>query len=525
MKKETLFGSEAKDLLAKGAQMLHDAVSVTLGAKGKNVVLKLTGGLPIITKDGVTVAGQVWDKDPFVMAGIEVVQQAAFGQYRKIGDGTTSCIVATNAIIQEGLNQIQANKSLSTVELKQGMDSAVKDVSDFLATISNPITDKETLKQIALVSANGDHEIATVVADVVHTVGVNGTIGIEQYEGNKLKYEVVPGCPVESGYYHPNFINTGRRTCVLENPLVLVSDEPIDTIQRIKPFISYAANAGRPLFIIARVYEGDAYNLLLANSNSSNPNAPIGICGIKAPDHGNMTIEVMRDIATLCGATIWSKREGRERGEPTLFGGCAKVEVHADKTVIYSGHGALDAIKNRIELIREQITVTEDAYDKETLKTRYARMDGRVGIIYVGGASNVELEERKARVDDSYKASMAAMEEGYVGGGGIALLAASKHIEAHQEIGARGVGRSIVAKALRVPYDTILSNAGRESSTEYSYPNGINVKTDTVCDMVASGIIDPTKVCRLIVENAVSVASTFLMTECAIVQIDEDRPE
>jgi chaperonin GroEL len=521
MAKEISFNSEAREKLKAGVDALCNAVKVTLGPKGRNVILQKSFGAPNITKDGVTVAKDIELEDPVQNMGAQLVKEVASKTADIAGDGTTTATVLAQAMVNAGFKNVVAGAN--PMDLKRGIDKATKAVIEDLKKQSEVIGDDyEKIKQVGSISANNDEEIGTLIADAMRRVSKDGVITVEESKGTDTYVDEVKGMQFDRGYLSPYFVtNTENMTTEYEEPLILIHDKKISNMQEIVPVLEKVISAGRPLLIIAEDIESQALGVLVVNRLR----AQLKIVAVKAPGFGDRRKAMLEDIAILTGGTVISEEKGYklENVELEHLGRAEKITVDKDNTTIVNGRGTGDMITARINQIKAQIETTTSDYDKEKLQERLAKLAGGVAVLYVGAATEVEMKEKKARVDDALSATRAAVEEGIVTGGGVALVNAIKSIEKLK--GANDdetIGIQIVKKALEAPLRTIAENAGVEGSVvlmeviKSKGATGYNARTDKYEDLKKAGVIDPTKVTRIALENAASIAAMILTTECVI---------
>lgn len=521
MAKELNFNTEAREKLKAGIDKLAEAVKVTLGPKGRNVVIQKSFGAPIITKDGVTVAKEVELDDPVENMGAQMLKEVASKTADIAGDGTTTATVLAQAIVTAGLKSVAAGAN--PMDLKRGIDKAVKQVILDLKKQSEIIgSDYNKIMQVGSISANNDEEIGKLIADAMKRVSKDGVITVEEAKGTDTYVDEVMGMQFDRGYLSPYFVtNADKMTCEFDNAYILIYDKKITNVQELLPILEKVVQSGRPLMIIAEDVESQALGVLVVNRLR----AGLKVCSVKAPGFGDRRKAMLEDIAILTGGTVITEEQGYklENAELTHLGTCEKIEVDKDNTTIVNGKGKDSQIKARINQIKQQIDSTTSDYDKEKLQERLAKLSGGVAVLYVGAPTEVEMKEKKARVDDALHATRAAVEEGIVAGGGVALvraiegLAKVKGSNEDEEIGI-----NIVRKALESPLRTIAANAGTEGSVvlmqvltkKGSY--GFNARTEEYEDLKKAGVIDPTKVTRIALENASSIAGMILTTECVI---------
>lgn len=526
MAKEISFDRDAREQLRAGVDALANAVKVTLGPKGRNVVIQKSFGAPQITKDGVTVAKEIELESAVQNMGAQMVKEVASKTADIAGDGTTTATVLAQAMINAGLKNVTAGAN--PMDLKRGMDKAVKAVIGHLQEQSEIIGDDfEKIQQVAAISANNDSEIGSLIADAMKRVSKDGVITVEEAKGTETYVEEVIGMQFDRGYLSPYFVtNTDDMTAEYENPFILIHDKKVSNLNEIVPILEKAAGAGRPLLIIAEDVESQALGVLVVNRLR----AQLKIIAVKAPGFGDRRKAMLEDIAILTGGTVISEEKGYklENTELEHLGTCEKIVVDKDNTTIVNGGGTQEMIDARISQIKQQIETTTSDYDKEKLQERLAKLAGGVAVLYVGAATEVEMKEKKDRVDDALHATRAAVEEGTVVGGGVALvraIASIKNLKGANED--ETIGVQIVKKALESPLRTIANNAGVEGSVilqrvmNSKGSNGYNARTDKFEDLKAAGVIDPTKVTRIALENASSISGMVLTTECVI----NDKPE
>lgn len=521
MAKEISFESDARQALKNGVDALANAVKVTLGPKGRNVVIQKSFGAPIITKDGVTVAKEIELEDSVQNMGAQMVKEVASKTADAAGDGTTTATVLAQAMVTAGMKNVTSGAN--PMDLKRGIDKAVKVVIENLKSQSEVIGDDfNKIQQVGAISANNDEEIGKLIADAMKKVSKDGVITVEEAKGTDTYVEVVEGMQFDRGYLSPYFItNPDKMLAEYENPLILIHDKKISNMQEILPILEKSLQTGRPLLIIAEDIDSQALGVLVVNRLR----ASLKIVAVKAPGFGDRRKAMLEDIAILTGGTVISEEQGYklENVEVDQLGTAEKIVVDKDNTTIINGKGTADDIKARINNIKQQIEVTTSDYDKEKLQERLAKLSGGVAVLYVGAPTEVEMKEKKDRVDDALHATRAAVEEGIVAGGGVALVRAINALSglkgANED---ENIGIQIVRKSLESPLRTIAENAGVEGSVVFqeikdgkdSY--GYNARTDKYEDLKAAGVIDPTKVTRIALENAASIAGMVLTTECVI---------
>lgn len=532
MSKQLYFNEEAREGLQSGVNKLTKAVAVTLGPKGRNVVIGKKFGSPVITKDGVSVAKEIELKDPIENMGAQMVKEVASKTADIAGDGTTTATVLAQAILNGSLKAVAHGSS--PVEIKKGIDLAVTNVVNMLENMSTPIgMDLEKIKQIATISANNDSSIGELVAEAIKTVGKDGVVTVDESKGIETELKTVEGMQFDRGYLSTFFITDKEKmTSEWDNPLILIYDKKISLIQDLLPVLEKVIGTGKPLIIIAEDVDSEALGTLVVNRVRTG----LKVCAVKAPGFGDKRKELLQDIATITGGVVISEETGYklENVELTDLGEAAKVVVSKDSCTIVDGAGEKEAIVERVTQLKSQIDSSKSDYEKEKLQERLAKLTGGVAILYIGAASEVEMKEKKDRVDDALHATRAAIEEGIVAGGGVALIKCINNLEVLKgETEDVNVGIQVVKTAIQEPLKQICVNAGVESAVIIkdirSYkPNemtGYDARTNQYVDMFKSGIIDPKKVTRVALQNAASVASMIMTTECAVVQIDEDEPK
>ena len=526
--KQVLFGNDARSRMVNGVNVLADAVKVTLGPKGRNVVLERAFGGPTITKDGVSVAKEVGLKDKFENMGAQMVKEVASKTSDNAGDGTTTATVLAQAIVDEGMKYVAAG--MSPMDLKRGIDKAVAAAIEQLHSLSKPTTTSKEVAQVGAISANSDHEIGDIIAEAMEKVGKEGVITVEDGKSLHNELEVVEGMQFDRGYLSPYFINNpDKQVALLENPYLLLVEKKISNIRDLLPILEQVAKSGRPLLIIAEDIEGEALATLVVNSIRG----VLKTVAVKAPGFGDRRKAMLEDIAILTGGTVISSDVGLTLEKATLaeLGSAKKVEVNKESTTIIDGAGKEDQIEARVKQIRAQMEETSSDYDREKLQERVAKLAGGVALIKVGAATEVEMKEKKARVEDALHATRAAVEEGVVAGGGVALIRAKQAIkEIKGDNPEQDAGIKIVLRAMEEPMRQIVRNAGDEPSVVVDRVAngkgnfGFNAQTGEYGDMIEMGVLDPTKVTRTALQNAASVASLILTTECMIADMPEDKP-
>ena len=529
MAKDIKFDIEARDGLKRGVDALANAVKVTLGPKGRNVIIGKAFGGPNVTKDGVTVAKEIELQDPLENMGAQMVKEVASKTNDLAGDGTTTATVLAQAIVKEGLKNVAAGAN--PMDLKRGIDKAVDAIVEDLSKQAKVVgNNSEKIKQIASISANNDEVIGELIASAFGKVGKEGVITVEEAKGTDTFVDVVEGMQFDRGYLSPYFVtNPEKMEAELDSPYILLYDKKVSSLKELLPVLEPVAQSGKPLLIIAEDVDGEALSTLVVNKLRG----ALKIAAVKAPGFGDRRKAMLEDIAILTGGTVISEERGYTLENTTIdmLGTAKRVTIDKDNTTIVSGAGDADTIKNRVNQIKGQMETTTSDYDKEKLQERLAKLAGGVAVLYVGAASEVEMKEKKDRVDDALHATRAAVEEGIVAGGGVALLRAKtvlSKIKADNADEATGI--QIVNRAVEAPLRTIVENAGGEGSVVISKVAegkgdfGFNAKTGEYVDMLKAGIIDPKKVTRVALENAASVAGMILTTECALIDIKEDAP-
>jgi len=527
--KSVKFGADSRDRLVQGVNTLANAVKVTLGPKGRNVVIQKSFGAPVVTKDGVSVAKEVELKDPQENMGAQMVREVASKTADKAGDGTTTATVLAQAIVREGIKYVAAG--MNPMDLKRGIERATSAIIDELSRESKPCTTSKEIAQVAALSANSDTAIGDIIAQAMERVGSKGVITVEDGKGLENELEVVEGMQFDRGYLSPYFINSAeKQTAELENPYILLHDKKISAIRDLIPVLEQVAKAGRPLLIIAEDVEGEALATLVVN----NMRGILKTVAVKAPGFGDRRKAMLEDIATLTGGQVIAEELGLTLEKVTLkdLGQAKRVEVAKDDTVIVDGAGEKSAIDARVQSIQTQIESATSDYDREKLQERVAKLAGGVAVIRVGAATEVEMKEKKDRIDDALHATRAAVEEGVVVGGGVALLRAARAAKVTVPVNNPDfqAGVNIVLRAAEEPLRAIAFNAGAEPSVvvnrvlEGTGNYGYNAATDVYGDLVDQGVIDPTKVTRTAIINAASVAGLLLTTECSINEVPEDKP-
>ncbi|WP_158974451.1 chaperonin GroEL [Cellulophaga sp. L1A9] len=529
MAKDIKFDIDARDGLKRGVDALANAVKVTLGPKGRNVIISKSFGAPVVTKDGVTVAKEIELADPLENMGAQMVKEVASKTNDLAGDGTTTATVLAQAIVKEGLKNVAAGAN--PMDLKRGIDKAVEAIVEDLAKQAKKVGDSsDKIKQVASISANNDETIGELIAKAFGKVGKEGVITVEEAKGTDTYVDVVEGMQFDRGYLSPYFVTDSEKmVSELENPYILLFDKKISSMKDILPVLEPVAQSGKPLLIIAEDVDGEALATLVVNKLRGS----LKIAAVKAPGFGDRRKAMLEDIAILTGGTVISEERGfsLENASLDLLGTCEKISIDKDNTTIVNGAGVAKDIKGRVNQIKAQIESTTSDYDKEKLQERLAKLSGGVAVLYVGAASEVEMKEKKDRVDDALHATRAAVEEGIVAGGGVALVRAKAVLaKLKAENPDEETGMQIVARAIEAPLRTIVENAGGEGSVVVSKvlegkgDFGYDAKAEVYTDMMKAGIIDPKKVTRVALENAASVAGMILTTECALIDIKEDAP-
>ena len=530
MAKEILFNIDARDQLKKGIDTLANAVKVTLGPKGRNVIIEKKFGAPHITKDGVTVAKEVELADAYQNTGAQLVKEVASKTGDDAGDGTTTATVLAQAIVNEGLKNVAAGAA--PMDIKRGIDKAVAKVVESIKSQAEMVGDNyDKIEQVGTVSANNDPLIGKLIADAMRKVSKDGVITIEEAKGTDTTIGVVEGMQFDRGYLSAYFVtNTEKMECVMENPYILIYDKKISNLKDFLPILEPAVQTGRPLLVIAEDVDSEALTTLVVNRLRSQ----LKICAVKAPGFGDRRKEMLEDIAVLTGGVVISEEKGLKLEQATIemLGSAEKVTITKDNTTIVNGNGDKENIHERCEQIKTQIAATKSDYDREKLQERLAKLSGGVAVLYVGAASEVEMKEKKDRVDDALRATRAAIEEGIVPGGGVAYIRALESLEGLKgENADETTGIEIIKRAIEEPLRQIVANAGKEGAVvvqkvrEGKGDYGYNARTDVYENLHAAGVVDPAKVTRVALENAASIAGMFLTTECVIVEKKEEKPE
>ena len=530
MAKDIKFNIDARDELKKGVDELANAVKVTLGPKGRNVIIEKKFGAPHITKDGVTVAKEVELADAFQNTGAQLVKSVASKTGDDAGDGTTTATVLAQSIVGVGLKNVTAGAN--PMDLKRGIDKAVAKVVESIKSQAEMVGDNyDKIEQVAAVSANNDPTIGKLIADAMRKVSKDGVITIEEAKGTDTTIGVVEGMQFDRGYLSAYFVtNTEKMECEMEKPYILIYDKKISNLKDFLPILEPAVQTGRPLLVIAEDVDSEALTTLVVNRLRSQ----LKICAVKAPGFGDRRKEMLEDIAILTGGVVISEEKGLKLEQATIemLGTADKVTVTKDYTTVVNGAGNKDSIKERCEQIKAQIVATKSDYDREKLQERLAKLSGGVAVLYVGAASEVEMKEKKDRVDDALRATRAAIEEGIIPGGGVAYIRAIDSLEGMKGDNAdETTGIGIIKRAIEEPLREIVANAGKEGAVvvqkvrEGKGDFGYNARTDVYENLHAAGVVDPAKVARVALENAASIAGMFLTTECVIVEKKEDKPE
>ncbi|MCI5850237.1 MAG: chaperonin GroEL [Sutterellaceae bacterium] len=529
MAKKVLFGNDARSLMVQGINTLADAVKVTLGPKGRNVVLERSFGGPTVTKDGVSVAKEIELKDKFENMGAQMVKEVASKTSDNAGDGTTTATVLAQAIVDEGMKYVASG--MNPMDLKRGIDKAVAAAIEALKGISRPTTTSKEIAQVGAISANSDEEIGQIIADAMDKVGKEGVITVEDGKSLKNELDVVEGMQFDRGYLSPYFINNpDKQVAVFENPYILIHDKKISNIRDLLPVLEQVAKSGRPLVIVAEDVDGEALATLVVNSLRG----VLKVAAVKAPGFGDRRKAMLEDIAILTGGQVISTELGLQLNKTTLaqLGSAKKIEISKENTTIIDGAGDAEQIAARVKNIRTQIEAATSDYDREKLQERVAKLAGGVALIRVGAATEVEMKEKKARVEDALHATRAAVEDGVVAGGGVALIRAKQAIAGNVkgDNDEQAAGIKIVLRAMEEPLRQIVKNAGDEPSVVVNKVAdgkdsfGYNAQTGTYGDMIEMGVLDPTKVTRTALQNAASVASLILTTDCMVAEIPEEKP-
>ncbi len=529
MAKEIKFNIKAREELKKGVDALADAVKVTLGPKGRNVIIEKKFGAPHITKDGVSVAREVELEDPFQNMGAQLVKEVASKTGDQAGDGTTTATVLAQAIVNVGLKNVAAGAN--PMDLKRGIDKAVSKVVEQIASMSEEVDDDiNKIENVARVSANNDEEIGRLIAEAMQKVKKEGVITVEEAKGTETTVDIVEGMQFDRGYISPYFVtNSEKMECEMDSPFILLYDKKISNLKDLLPVLEAVAQSGRPMLIIAEDVDNEALATLVVNRLRGS----LKICAVKAPGFGDRRKEMLEDIAILTGGTVISELKGMQLAQANLqdLGTAEKVTVNKDNTIIVNGAGSKEAIQDRINQIKAQIETTTSNYDKEKLHERLAKLAGGVAVLYIGAPSEVEMKEKKDRVDDALSATRAAIAEGIVPGGGVAYIRCLPALdELKGDNDDENTGIAIIRRAIEEPLRQIVANAGVEGAVivqkvkEGTGDYGYNARTDTFENFFQTGVIDPAKVTRVALENAASIAGMFLTTECVIAEKKDDTP-
>ena len=526
MAKQIKFDADARQKILAGVEKLSAAVTSTLGPSGRNVILDKKFGSPQITKDGVTVAKEIELADPFENMGAQMVREVASKTNDVAGDGTTTATLLAEAIYREGLKNLTAGAN--GMALKRGIDKATDAVTEAIAKLSKKVKSADEIAQVATLSANGDEEIGKMISEAMDKVGKEGTITVEEAKTLESSLDVVEGMQFDKGYLSPYFVtNPEAMECELEDPFILLFEKKISNLQDMLPLLQAVAKSGRPLMIIAEDVEGEALATLVVNKLRGT----FQVCAVKAPGFGDRRKAILEDIAILTGGTLVSEDIGIKLENVTIdmLGRAKKVVVDKDNTTVVEGLGKSADIKARVDVIKKQIEETSSDYDREKLQERLAKLAGGVALIKVGAATEAAMKEKKDRVDDALHATRAAVEEGIVPGGGVALLRCQKAIEALKLEGDEAVGASIISRAVEAPLRKLVNNAGQEAALvianvkKATGTNGYNVRTGEYVDMLKAGVVDPAKVTRSALQNAASIAGLLLTTDCMITDLPEKK--
>jgi chaperonin GroEL len=524
--KDVRFGDDARSRMLRGVNILANAVKVTLGPKGRNAVLDKSFGAPTVTKDGVSVAKEIELKDKFENMGAQMVKEVASNTSDEAGDGTTTATVLAQAIVREGLKAVAAGAN--PMDIKRGIDKAVETVSEELKKLSKPCKDQKAIAQVGTISANSDESIGKTIADAMEKVGKEGVITVEEGTGLQNELDIVEGMQFDRGYLSPYFINSqASQAAELENPYVLLYDKKVSNVREMLPLLESIAKAGRPLLVIAEDVEGEALATLVVNTIRG----IVKVAAVKAPGFGDRRKAMLQDIAVLTGGNVIAEEVGLTLEKATLadLGQAKKIVVAKENTTIIDGHGKAGEIKARIAQIKQQIEEATSDYDKEKLQERMAKLSGGVAVIKVGAATEIEMKEKKARVEDALHATRAAVEEGVVAGGGVALIRAQRALEKLEGRNEdQAIGIKILSRSIEEPLRQIVANAGEDAAVVLAEVKkgkgtfGYNAATDVYGDMLEMGILDPTKVTRLALQNAASVAGLLLTTEVMVAESPKD---
>ena len=527
MNKQIVFNQEAKTSLLKGVTKLSDAVTCTLGPNGRNVIIENQGGNPTSTKDGVTVAKSISLKDPIENVGAQILKQAAIKTAELAGDGTTTTTLLASEMIKYGFEAIKAGSN--AVEVKRGIEKASKELIAELKEISQDISSEDQIHQVAVISANGDEEMGTLISEAMNKVGVDGVVTVEESRIGETSLEIVEGIQFDKGYKSLYFVtNNDTMTATLDNPQILLYNGKLTQVKELLPLLEGCSQANKPLLIIAEDIDGEALSALIVNKMRG----ILKVVAVKAPDFGDRRLHILEDIATVTGGTVVTPEKGMklEKFNTEWLGSARLVNVAKETTTIVDGKGDVDKIEQRIDELKAQIDKAQSFFEIEKLQERLAKLTGGIAVISIGAATEVEMKEKKDRLDDALHATKAALQEGIIAGGGSALLHARKKLDTEYETTDLELGRQIVRKACLAPFTKILTNAGYEEIDTWDLVNNVNkaestegydLKSKSVVDLVKAGIIDPTKVTRLALENAVSVAGTILITEAIVYEEPE----
>jgi chaperonin GroEL len=524
--KQIMFSENARHALLEGVNKVANTVKITLGPKGRNVVFDKASG-PVVTNDGVTIAKEIELKDKFENMGAKLIKEVASRTQDTTGDGTTTATVLAQSMITEGIKNITAGAN--PIEIKKGIDKAVETVVADLKSKSIEVKDKDTIKRIAIVSANNDEEIGTLISDAMEKVGYNGVITVENSKTLETSLEHVEGMQFDRGYISPYMVtDQERRVVEFDEPLILLTDKKISSVKMLVPVLEMVASVGKPLLIIADDVDGEAQTALILNIIRG----AIKVCAVKAPEFGDVRKEMLEDLAILTGATVITEHRNLSLEDVTMdmLGQARTIKVDQDKTTVVGGKGKKADIEGRKKLIESQLNITEKKYDKTTLQNRLAKLGGGVAVIKAGAATETEVKEKKMRIDDALNATKAAVEEGYVAGGGVTLFRTVKSLETLKLEDEQMIGVNIVRRSLEEPLRQIASNAGREGAevvssirANKSESFGYNAKKDTYEDLLEAGVLDPTKVVRSGLQNAASISGMLLTTEAVVADFDDEK--
>ncbi|MCK4264982.1 chaperonin GroEL [Candidatus Babeliales bacterium] len=527
MAKEIKFGQDARAKILEGVNTLANAVKVTLGPKGRHVALEKSFGSPSITKDGVTVAKEIELKDKFANIGAQAVREVASKTADVAGDGTTTATILAQAIYREGVKNVTSGAN--PMEIKRGIEKATEAIVEEIKKLSKPVQDKKEIAQVATISANSDESIGNLIADAMDKVGRDGVITVEEAKGMISELEVVEGMQFDRGYLSPYFVtNTDKMQAELENPAILICDKKISTMKDLLPILEQIAKQGQSLLIISEDIEGEALATLVVNKMRGT----IKVAAVKAPEFGDRRKAMLQDIAILTNGSVVSEDLGTKLESVTAnnLGSCKKVVISKDNCTIVAGQGKQQDIDARIAQIKSEIEASTSDYDKEKLQERLAKLSGGVAVIKVGAATETEMKEKKDRVDDALHATRAAVEEGIVPGGGVALLRTQSALDSIKLLGDQQIGVNIIRRAIEEPIRIIASNSGHEASIVVNKIKdskgtvGFDAKTESYCDLIEAGVVDPAKVTRSALQHAASIASLLLTTESVICEIPEEKP-